>query len=147
MDEIMTRIDTITDQYLERFGRVRVGIYCLTISKDKPFTSFLNSLLVSLRRMDLMPCYTWLSTAVPDTRYLIIWCNGYFRTDLSDVNQVIFRMGELHSLRSLYLSDSMIGDTSSIEGIKTRLNHLISWNYSPIYQYHQRSFGMSAEWK
>ena len=144
MDEFMTRVDAITDQYLERFGRVRVGIYCLTISQDKPFTSFLNSLLVSLRRMDLMPCYTWFSTAAQDARYLIIWCNGYFRTDLSDVNQVIFRMGELHSLRSLYLSDSMIGDVSCREGIKTRLNNLIAWNFSPLMQFHKKSFGMSA---
>ena len=146
MDEFMTKVDAITEQYLERFGRVRVGIYHLTTSQNEPFSSFLNSLMITLRRRDLMPCYAWFSTAIPETRYLIIWCNGYFKTDLSDVNQIIFNMGELHSLRSLYLSDSMIGDVSSREGIKTRLNNLITWNFSPIYQFHQRSFGMSVLW-
>ena len=147
MDNFMTRVDAITDQYLERFGRVRVGIYHLTTSQNEPFSSFLNSLLITLRRRDLMPCYAWFSTAIPKTRYLIVWCNGYFRTDLSDVNQIIFKMGELHSLQSLYSSDSIIGDVSSTDEIKTRLNNLISWNYSPINRFHQRSFGMSAEWK
>ena len=144
MDNFMTRVDAITDQYLERFGRVRVGIYHLTTSQNEPFSSFLNSLLITLRRRDLMPCYAWFSTAIPETRYLIVWCNGYFRTDLSDVNQIIFKMGELHSLQSLYSSDSIIGDVSSTDEIKTRLNNLISWNYSPINRFHQRSFGMSA---
>lgn len=144
MDEFMTKVDAITDQYLERFGRVRVGIYHLTTSQNDPFSSFLNSLLITLRRRDLMPCYAWFSTAIPEIRYLIVWCNGYFRTDLSDVNQIIFKMGELHSLQSLYLSDSVIGDVSSTDEIKTRLNTLISWNYSPINRFHQRSFGMSA---
>ena len=144
MDEFMTRVDAITDQYLERFGRVRVGIYHLTTSQNEPFSSFLNSLMITLRRMDLMPCYAWFSTAIPETRYLIIWCNGYFKTDLSDVNQILFKMGELHSLRSLYLSDCLIGDVSLMEGIKTRLHDLIAWNYVPINQFHQRSFGMSA---
>lgn len=146
MDEFMTRVDAITDQYLERFGRVRVGIYHLTTSQNEPFSSFLNSLMITLRRMDLMPCYTWFSTENPETRYLIIWCNGYFRADLSDVNQVIFRMGELHSLRSLYLSGSMIGDVSSREGIKTKLNNLIAWNFTPLMQFHKKSFGMSVLW-
>ena len=144
MDEFMTKVDAITDQYLERFGRVRVGIYHLTTSQNEPFSNFLNSLLITIRRRDLMPCYAWFSTAIPETRYLIVWCNGYFRTDLSDVNQIIFKMGELHSLQSLYLSDSVIGDVSSSDEIKTRLNNLISWNYSPINRFHQRSFGMSA---
>lgn len=80
MIELTSRTSTITRQYLERFGRVRVGVYHMVISQKEPFSSFLNSLMITLRRKDLLPCYAWFSTAIPNSRYLILWCNGYFKT-------------------------------------------------------------------
>ncbi len=57
MDKI-DRIMEITDRYLERFGRALIGIYYLPpLAENWKFTVFINSLQVTLRRMDLMPGY------------------------------------------------------------------------------------------
>ena len=146
MVELTSKVNRITEQYLERFGKVRVAIYHLVISQQEPFSSFINSLMITLRRRDQMPCFIWFSTTVPDSRYLIIWSNGYFRNDLSDITPTVFRLGELHGLRTLCEIDWLIGDYSMADCINTRLNNLISWNYSPINQSHQRSYGTSALW-
>ena len=146
MITLTSKVNTITEQYLERFGKARVAVYHLVISQQEPFSSFLNALMITLRRKDLMPCYTWFSTPVPNTRYLFLWCNGYFKNDLSDITPILFKLGELHGLRNLCEIDCLIGDASMADCINTRLNNLISWNYSPIKQSHQRSYGTSALW-
>ena len=146
MVELTSKVNRITEQYLERFGKVRVAIYHLVISQQEPFSSFINSLMIKLRRRDQMPCFIWFSTTVPDSRYLILWSNAYFRNDLSDITPILFKLGELHGLRNLCEIDCLIGDYSMADCINTRLNNLISWNYSPINQSHQRSFGTSALW-
>ena len=144
MTELMLKTDAITEQYLERFGRVRIGIYRLIVSPYEPFSSFLGSLMIVLRRKDLMPCYAWFTTAAPEIRYLIIWCNGYFSEDLEDVAQTVFRLGHLHSLRDLQMTGWATGDISDVTSINTRLNELISTNYFAWKQLHHRSFGTSA---
>lgn len=147
MNELTSRINTITAQYLERFGKVRVAIYQLVIASDQPFSSFLNSLMVTLRRRDLMPCYAWFSTSVPDTRYLILWCNGYFKNDLSDITPVVENLATLHHFKSFCEFDYLAGDLSIINSINTRLNEQIFRYYCPILpQFHQRSFGTSILW-
>ena len=146
MVELTSKVNTIRNHYLERFGKVRVGIYHLVTSQYYSFSRFLNALMITLRRQDLMPCYAWFATAAPDSRYLILWSNGYFRNDLSDITPILFRLGELHGLRNFCEIDCLIGDASMADCINTRLNNLISWNYSPINQFHQRSYGTSALW-
>ena len=147
MVELTSRTSTITRQYLERFGRVRVGVYHLVISQKEPFSSFLNSLMITLRRKDLLPCYAWFSTALPNSRYLILWCNGYFKTDMSDVFHTVQHIGSFHQLHNLCEVDCLTGDAFAIEHINTRLNNLIALNYVPANQFHQRSFGTSVSFK
>ena len=146
MVELIPKVNRITEQYLERFGKVRVAIYHLVISQQEPFSSFINSLMITLRRKDHMPCFTWFATAAQDSRYLILWSNAYFRNDLSDITPILFKLVELHGLRNLCEIDCLIGDYSMADCINNRLNNLISWNYSPIKQSHQRSYGTSALW-
>ena len=67
----MDRIMEITNRYLERFGRALIGIYYLPpLVENWKFTVFINSLLVTLRRMDLMPGYCWFVDA-NEGHYLI----------------------------------------------------------------------------
>ena len=147
MVELTSKVNRITEQYLERFGKVRVAIYHFAISPDEPFSSFLNSLMITLRRKDLMPCCAWFSTATQGNRFLILWCNGYFKTDPSDVMPIVVRIGTLHSLQNISLTDWLLGSTFDVDQINVRLNNLITWNYSPLNQFHQRSFGTSVSFK
>ena len=76
MDKI-NRIMKITNRYLERFGRALIGIYYLPpLAENWKFTVFINSLQVTLRRMDLIPGYCWFMDT-NEGHYLMLWLNGY----------------------------------------------------------------------
>ena len=120
MDRI-NRIMEITNHYLERFGKVLIGIYYLPpLAENWKFTVFINSLLVTLRRMDLRPCYTWNMDA-SGGHYLILWLNGYFRNDLSDVTPTINRLWQIHSQQPLSVIDSILLNVENPEYGKNRL--------------------------
>ncbi len=145
MDRI-DRIMEITDRYLERLGRVLIGIYYLPpLAENWKFTVFINSLLVTLRRMDLMPCYTWNMDA-SGGHYLILWLNGYFRNDLSDVTRVTCRLWSIHSQQPLTVVDSIPLAAENSEYGKIRLRQILyspGLNQSITANRHQRTFGMS----
>ena len=128
MVELTLKVNRITEQYLERFGKVRMAIYHLVVFQQEPFSSFINSLMITLRRKDQMPCFAWFSTTAPDSRYLIVWCNGYFKTDFSDITPIVSNLGKLHSLRSISFTDGIIGGIFDVDQINVKLNNLISWH-------------------
>lgn len=145
MDKI-DRIMEITDRYLERFGKVLIGIYYLPpLAENGMFPVFINSLLVTLRRLDLMPCYTWNMDA-SGGHYLILWLNGYFRSDLSDVTSTINRLWQIQSSLPLSVIDSILLNVENPVYGKSRLRQFL---YSPglnqpiTLNWHQRTFGMS----
>ncbi len=145
MDKI-DRVMEITDRYLERFGKVLIGIYYLPpLAENWKFTVFINSLQVTLRRMDLMPGYCWFVDA-NEGHYLILWLNGYFRKDLSDVTPVIYRLWQIHSQQPLTVVDSILLAAENSEYGKIRLKQILyspGLNQTVTANWHQRTFGMS----
>ena len=95
--------------------------------------------------MDLMPCYTWFM----DTNgghYLILWLNGYFRNDLSDVTPTINRLWQIQSSLPLSVIDSILLNAENPEYGKNRLMQFIyshRLNQPITLNWHQRTFGMS----
>ena len=136
----------ITDRYLERFGKVLIGIYYLPpLAENEMFSVFINSLLVTLRRLDLMPCYTWNMDA-SGGHYLILWLNGYFRSDLSDVTPTINRLWQIHSQQPLSVIDSILLNAENPVYGKSRLRQFLyssGLNQPITANWHQRTFGMS----
>ena len=136
----------ITDRYLERFGKVLIGIYYLPpLAENEMFSVFINSLLVTLRRLDLMPCYTWNMDA-SGGHYLILWLNGYFRSDLSDVTPTINRLWQIQSSLPLSVIDSILLNVENPEYFKNRLSQFLyssGLNQPITANWHQRTFGMS----
>ena len=139
------RVMEITDRYLERFGKVLIGIYYLPpLAENWKFAVFINSWLVTLRRMDLMPCYTWFM----DTNgghFLILWLNGYFRNDLSDVTPVVFRLWQIQNILPLTIVDCISLVAENSEYGKIRLSQFLHFPglSQPVANWHQRTFGMS----
>ena len=136
----------ITNRYLERFGRALIGIYYLPpLAENWKFTVFINSLLVTLRRMDLMPGYTWFMDANKG-HYLILWLNGYFRSNLTDVNPVINRLWQLQNTLPLTVIDSIPFSADNPEYGKNQLRLFLyspGLNQTVTANWHQRTFGMS----
>ena len=136
----------ITDRYLERFGKVLIGIYYLPpLAENGMFPVFINSLLVTLRRLDLMPYYSW-NIDANGGHYLIIWLNGYFRSDLSDVTPTINRLWQIQSSLPLSVIDSILLNVENPEYGKNRLMQFIyshRLNQPITLNWHQRTFGMS----
>ena len=146
MEQKIERIMQMTDDYLERFGRVLIGIYYLPpMYENWRFMRFINSLVITLRRLDLMPEYYWFMTA-DGGHYLVLLLNGYFRNDLSDITLVINRLWQIQSINSLTTVNCILLTTENQNYEKFRLqqflyscglNQMISQNY------HQRTFGSS----
>ena len=136
----------ITDFYLERYGKVLIGIYYLpSATENWIFMVFINSLMITLRRMDLVPHYTWFMDANAG-HYFILWLNGYFRNDLSDITAVVNRLWMNHSASQLTVIDCF---SVSIENHEYGVGRLRQFVYSaalnlPITtNWHQRTFGTS----
>lgn len=145
MDKI-NRIMEITNRYLERFGKVLIGIYYLPpLAENWKFTVFINSLQVTLRRMDLMPGYTWFMNA-NGGHYLILWLNGYFRNDLSDVTPTVCRLWQIQSSLPLTVIDSIPLSADNPEYGKNQLRQFLYFpglSHPITANWHQRTFGMS----
>ena len=145
----MDKSDTVSlmmDRYLERYGKALIGVYYLPPLADNwKFTVFMNSLLITLRRLDLMPCYTWNMDA-SGGHYLILWLNGYFRSDLSDVTPTINRLWQIQSSLPLSVIDSILLNVENPEYFKNRLSQFLyssGLNQPITANWHQRTFGMS----
>ena len=135
-----------TDRYLERFGKALIGIYHLPpLAENWKFTVFMNSLLVTLRRLDLMPIYTWFMDAAGG-HCLILWLNGYFRNALSDITPAVNRLWMIHSASRLTVIDCFSLSTENQEYGQRRLRQFL---YSPALNqpitanWHQRTLGTS----
>ena len=99
IDDKMNRITAITDFYLSRFGRTQIGIFHLPTTDPNPswLQIFINTLMVTLRRKNVMPYNFWIRDPNSGCFRLIIWGNGYFRTDLSDITPLVERFWLFHS--------------------------------------------------
>ena len=145
MDKI-DRVMESTDRYLERYGRSLIGIYYLPpMTEHWKFPMFMNSLLITLRRVNLLPQYFW-CLDVHNGRYLVLWMNGYFRNDVYEITSVIARLWQLHNSTVATEVGSILLTAENTEYGKARLRQLL---YSPGFthqvtaNYHQRTFGSS----
>ena len=146
MEQKIERIMRMTDGYLERFGRVLIGIYYLPpVDENWRFMRFINSLVITLRRLDLMPEYSWFMTA-DGGHYIVLLLNGYFRNDLSEITPVINRLWQIQSTNSLTTVNCISLSTENQNYEKFRLQQFLyscGLNQLIPQNYHQRSFGMS----
>ena len=145
MDKI-DRVMEISDWYLERFGKVLIGIYYLPpLAENWKFSVFINSLQVTLRRMDLMPGYCWFVDA-NEGHYLILWLNGYFRNDLSDVTPIINRLWQIYSALPINIIDCIAISSEAPEYGKSLLSQFLyshGLSHPITANWHQRTFGTS----
>lgn len=145
----MDKSDTVllmTDRYLERYGKALIGIYYLPpMTENWKFPVFMNSLLITLRRMDLVPGYTWFMDA-NEGHYLILWLNGYFRNDLSEITPVINRLWKIHSYTPIRCIDCIAAAPENRLQVHARLSQFLyssGLNREVIGNWHQRTYGNS----
>ena len=145
MDKSNT-VECMTDRYLERYGRSLIGIYYLpSMTEHWKFPMFMNSLLITLRRLNLLPQYFW-CLDVHNGRYLVLWMNGYFRNDVSEITSVIARLWQLHNSTVATKVGSILLTAENTEYGKARLRQLLyssGFTHQVTANYHQRTFGSS----
>ena len=146
MEQKIERIMQMTDNYLERYGKVWIVIYYLPpITENWRFMVFINSLSITLRRMDLMPEYSWFMTT-DGGHYLVLLLNGYFRNDLSEVTPNVYRLWQRHSLLPLSIISCITLSTTNFDCEKVKLKqtlYSLGLNQAISQNYHQRTFGSS----
>ena len=146
-EEKINRIFEITDFYLSRFGRTQIGIFHLPTVDSNPcwFLTFINTLMVTLRRKNYMPYNFWIRDADSSRFILILWVSGYFRSDLSDLAPVVQRFWAFHSHEPATACGSFSLSAESIMKeqllFRNAIGELIQVSSSG--GWHQRSFGGS----
>ena len=111
-EEKANRISRITDFYLCRLGRAQIGIFNLPTAEPNPlwFPVFINTLMVTLRRRNIMPYFFWVHDLTAKRYVLVLWGSGYFRNDCLDIARIVEHVWAFHSpepavlLRSFSLS-------------------------------------------
>ncbi len=146
MEQKLERIMQMTDGYLERFDKVLIGIYYLpSMDENWRFMRFINSLSITLRRLDLMPEYSWFMTA-DGGHYLVLLLNGYFRNDLFEITPVINHLWQIQSINSLTAVNCILLTTENQNYEKFRLQQFLyscGLNQTLPQNYHQRTFETS----
>ena len=146
MEQKIERIMQMMDGYLERFGKVLIGIYYLPPTTENwRFMVFINSLSITLRRLDLMPEYSWFMTT-DGGHYLVLLLNGYFRNDLSEIMPNVYRLWQRHSLLPLSIISCITLSTANFEYEKNKVKQILyslELNQAIPQNYHQRTFGSS----
>ena len=118
-------VECMTDRYLERYGKALIGFYYLPpMTEHWKFPMFMNSLLITLRRLNLLPQYFW-CLDVHNGRYLVLWMNGYFRNDVSEITSVISRLWQLHNSTVATEIGSILLTAENTEYGKARLRQLL----------------------
>lgn len=146
-EEKINRIFEITDFYLSRFWRTQIGIFNLPTTAPNPywFLSFINTLMVTLRRKNFMPYNFWIRDTDSSRFILILWVSGYFRTDLSDLAPVVQRFWAFHSPEpATAIGCFPLSLESTVEEqlqFRNAIGELIQ--VSPSGGWHQHSFGGS----
>jgi len=147
-DDKMNRITAITDFYLNRFGRTQIGMFHLPTTDPNSywFPVFINSLMITLRRKNVMPYNFWIRDPNAECFRLIIWGNGYFRTDLSDIAPSVERFWAIHSPDPMAVLGSFSLSTESpaedFSRFQKAAGDLIQTQPIPG-TWHQRTFGGS----
>ena len=136
----------ITERYLERFGKTFLGIYYFPpLLENYKYMVFVNSLVITLRRLDLVPEYAWFMDANAG-HYLVLWLNGYFRSDLSDITPVVQRLWAIHTNIPLSTVRHIVAASDNKDYIQTWLKQFlysIGLNHQITGNWHQRTFGCS----
>ena len=147
-EEKINRISEITDFYLSRFGRTQIGIFHLPTTDPNPgwFQVFTNTLMVTLRRGNIMPYNFWVRDVNGNRFILILWGSGYFRNDLRDIASVVERVWAFHSVEPAVTLGSFSLSTESSHEERSRFirtaSKLVQASLSPGL-WHQRTLGGS----
>ena len=147
---IVEKALNITEKYIAKFGKTMIGVYQSPEVERKKFVLFQDALQTALRRNDLLPCYLWMHSK-KNVYYLVLWVQGYFRNDMSDIIPVINHLWPLYSPYLFRQLETIpINSTNCMELKRWLLPLLLALGGERVdnskensYLPHQRSFGSS----
>lgn len=147
-EEKMNRISEITDLYLCRYGRTQIGIFHLPTTDSNPdwFQIFTNTLMVTLRRKNIMPYSFWIRDVQANRFILILWGSGYFRNNLNDIARIVERAWSFRAPDPAVTLGSFSLSTESPAEDRLRFTRTVEeviQSSASTGLWHQRSFGGS----
>lgn len=143
VDAISAKIQRQLQTYIEHIGQAQIGLYRFSdIRNPEEWTGFISVINTTLSRLGQRPVHLWITSG--SERILILIVNGYFRSTLNDVTEILQRLWARRSISSPFLLGSWHCDVLSVQGtilaIEQALGSL-SFHYYPSYRC--RSFGYS----
>jgi len=115
-------INSIIEWFLNRFGKARTALYTFPyIENNNSFTTYLNSLMASLRRIGYYPMYAWSYDSSRDRHNLLLIVSGYCRNDMNDITETAQRIWKLYSPFQIEFIAEMPLEIDTIDSDKMRL--------------------------
>ena len=91
IEKVAERIRELTNGYLIRFGQMVIGLYRFSdAAKISDWTTYLSVVKITLDREGQRPAHLWVRNG--NDCLLLLCVNGYFRTDLNDVTDIMRRL-------------------------------------------------------
>ena len=127
-----------------------VGIFQLPTSDPSPsgFNIFINARMSALHRNNYMPYLFWIRDIPRERFILILWVNGYFRTNLQEITPFVERAWVVHSPGHVSVLGSFPFSLESTPDDKNSFSQTVASLIQPSGTVvaparHQRTFGGS----
>lgn len=144
IDKVSDSIRGLITTYMNRFGLAYAGLYRFPNADEiQDWTGFLSVVNITLNREGMRPMHLWLRDG---SNILLLLCvNGYFRTHLNDVTDIMQRLWMLRA--SCYTSPVLIKewhtDSGNVEAVINGIYQTLGDFSFPRPKYRQRWFGCS----
>ncbi len=140
------RLRQILLRYIENYGQGWIGYYSFNGCSRSAFISFMDSLRITLTRMNMIPAYIWQYDPTCDRYELFLFTNGYFRSGMEDLSPVMVRLWSLRSTMPFQLHESVFADRKNLVDVQKQIAELAEpWQSYPTASCYRRSFGSSAQ--
>lgn len=140
------RLQQILLRYIENYGQGWIGYYSFSGCSRSVFISFMDSLRITLTRMNMIPVYIWQYHSTCDRYELFLFTNGYFRSGMEDLSPVMVRLWNLRSIIPFQLHESIFADRKNLADVQRQIAELAEpWESYPTTDCYRRSFGSSAQ--
>jgi hypothetical protein len=143
IEKVAGRLRQLIKGYLLRFGRAHTGLYRFQNVATQDWATYLAVVNITLNREGMRPAHIWLREG--DDVLLLLCVNGYFRTNLNDVTDILMRLWSRRTPGSIpTLIDAGAADATNAEQAIWRLYQTIGrFTFVQPHAYRKHGFGSS----
>ena len=116
----MEKALTLIEQYVNTYGQALMGRYLFPAIPRNDFFTFLDCARVLMTRRGLCPQFAWIWDAEQNLYHVVLLCNGYGRSDLSDASDCWGRLWAIRTPQPFTCLSSVRIDAGHLGAVRHR---------------------------